>query len=444
MNAAPQIERSDSHPDPGRKYLLWLFGVAISIWGFDFKALHGQSASGLQGLILVVYVAAIVWIWASAAKRGLGAGPLWVLVSLTSLFLLESATVGFIKGQPFHDISVNLIPLFLFMSASSITYLALSIGRDDTGLFLNVLRCACIASGIAHLFMLYLTRGGINLATSRFEVLSGAVMPSVGIIAVGLSQQLAKLDVVVLLLHLTISMLSVTRTLVVVLGVQIAMVLLASPSVIFGRTTRRGVALIALVLLSIFALDTVAGTGLASRWGERFFLGNKLGTDPSKLLRIAETHFMWDHFTASPEQLMFGNGLAAVTSAYGREDAQVAVLVGSDAAEVHMIGFGHENYASILFAGGLVGGGGLFLMQGVLALHSVLAMRRLQLGRLLYRKPDIHVGVWGAVIVMGMVTVGFLSDTFGDRGECLWFGIGTGMLYWIRGVIRENAAERKR
>ena len=433
----PSDDLKPNPPKNGRKHLLWMFGFAIAVWGFDFKALTGHSASAFQGLLLVIYIAAVFWIWVSAAKRGFSVGPLWVLISVTTLFLIESATVGFINGQPIYAIAVNLIPLFLYITASLITFLVLSIGRDNTQLFLNVLRLACLASGIAHLLIVFLSRG-IDLSKARFEVLSGAVTPSVGIIAVGLTQQLSRLDVLVLLTHLSISVLSVTRTLVVVLALQVAIVLVASPSVIFSRSTRRGVAVFGVVLLSIVALDSLAGTGLTARWGERFFLSNKLGADPSKLLRIAETHFMWDRFAATPETVMFGNGLAAVTSAYGREDVQAAVLVGSDAAVIHMTGIGHENYVSILYAAGLVGGGGLLLMQCMLGFQSLALTRKLQLGRLLYRNSDAHVGVWGAVIVTGMLVVGSFAGTFGDRDECLWFGVGTGMLYWVREMIRET------
>src|SRR5450755_3453612 len=97
-----------------------------------------------------------------------------------------------------------------------------------------------------------------------------------------------------------------------------------------------------------------------------------------------------------------------------------------------MIGFGHENYASILFVAGVLGGGGLLILQFLNGFQSIALIRRLQVTRANRDASVVHIGTWGALIVIGFVVDSFLTPTFADRSISLWYGIGTGMLYWAR------------
>jgi hypothetical protein len=450
MNAAAEIERSAHVARPRERSVLWPYVFSIAIWGLDFRASTAGAGAALQGLLLALYIGCFTWILMAGAKRGLGFGPVWVLLLAVCLFMIDSATVGLINDQPLYSIAVNLVPVFLYVATSGMTYITLSMTRHTKPSFLDGLRLACLASGILHLLAVSASRGPIDLSTSRFEVLSGSVVPSLGILAVGLAQRLSKLDILVVLLNLAIALLSVTRTLVIALAVQLATMFISRPSIIFRRATLKGVAIFGLIMLAIVATDYAAETGLTARWMERLFLSHKLGTDPSGLSRIAETHFMWDRFDASLETMVFGNGLAAVTSAVGREQARTQLLVGrDDKNQLHSIGIGHENYVGILYVAGLLGGGGLLLIQFLNAIQSVTLIRDLQRRTSLFRAGDAHVGIWGGLIVLGMLTLGFLAGTFQDRDECLWLGVGTGMLYWARELVRTttgnsgaNAADR--
>jgi hypothetical protein len=422
----------------GQHSLLWTFGVSIVIWAFDLKADHHEAVA-LQGLILLIYGTLFLRIVFTAARAGIGVGPVWVLILAIALFMTESSLVGLYRGQPGYAISINLIPVFLYASAAASTYMVLCLNQDHGQGTLQVLRVACLASAIGHLAVVTAARGHLDFATTRYEVLSGAIVPSLGLIAVGLTQRLTLLDLLVLLFSLAVSLLSVTRSLLIEAGAQIALVVLARPLLLVKRSTLKGVMLLALVGLSVVALDLAAGTGLTTRWTERMSLSHKLGVDPSALLRIAETHYMWDHFTATTQTLWFGNGLAAVTSAVGREAMQAASLVGTPSAQIHMIGIGHENYVSVLYVSGLAGGAFVLLMQCLNGLQSLMLVRRLQLQSLLYTPAEAFLGMWGAIIIIGFLAVGLGAGTFQDRGECLWFGIGSGVLYWVRELKRGSA-----
>ena len=52
-----------------------------------------------------------------------------------------------------------------------------------------------------------------------------------------------------------------------------------------------------------------------------------------------------------------------------------------------------------------------------------------------YRRNDenlIFLGMWGAVIILGMLAFNFFASSFGLRGFALWYGIGTGLLIGAR------------
>lgn len=420
-------------PSQSRR-VIWVFVFSIAIWGFDYKAQTSGAAAAFQGLLLALYLGCFVWTLVFAIKHGVGVGPLWVLILVTLLFMIESSIVGMINEQPTYNIEVTLLPVSMYLSASVLTYITLSLGKQHTETLLEGLRVACVASTLEHLAVTYLTQG-IDLSKTRYEVLSGANIPCIAVIAVGLAQRLSRMDLVVVLLNLAVSLLSVTRSLVIVLGVQVAMVIVARPSTLFRRSTLRAAALFAAIVLVVVALDFAAGTGLTARWTERLFLAHKLGADPSALLRIAETKYMWDRFTTSPVTIVFGNGLAAITSAIGREDVEVAMLVGRGSAVIHMIGIGHENYVSILYVAGLLGGGGLLVVQALNGLQSLALIRKLTQRPSIHSEAAAHVGIWGGLTVAGMLTNGLLAGTFNARDECLWYGIGTGMFYWARELV---------
>ena len=172
------------------------------------------------------------------------------------------------------------------------------------------------------------------------------------------------------------------------------------------------------------------------RWVERLTINKSMGADPTALTRIAEDRFMLQEFTSTFEGFVFGHGLAAETSLIGPEAMLAGSLVGFKSVLFHSIGFGHNNYLSILFVGGLLSGVPLLVMLlsngfGSLRLIRILLTDKTQ------DQTFAYIGLWGALIVIGMLLEGLFGGTFGDRGSCLWYGIGTGMFYWARDELRK-------
>jgi len=413
-----------------------LFAVATLIWALDFKAQTSGAAANFQGLLLIIYLGLFVGFSVSAGRTGIGAGALWPLIVATVVFMIESSVVGLCFGQPLYPIVVNLVPIFLYVSASALTYMTLKASRANSRLFIDLLRWECIVFVGTHLFVVFFTRGAISADVSRFEVLSGAVIPSLSIIAVGLIQALTGIDVLILILSFMVSLLSVTRTLLVVLCAEIMSVFVIRPRILFKGSTAKALTLGACIIFLVLALDWVSGTHLADRWVQRTTVASRVGADPTALTRSAETHFMIESFASSPGSTFFGNGLAALTSLTGPDAMAAARLVGWESVNLHSVGFGHENYASILFVAGILGGGGLLIVQFLNGFQSVALIRRLQIPQANQNESVVRIGTWGALIVIGFIVDSFLTPTFGDRNTSLWYGIGTGMLYWAREEVK--------
>jgi hypothetical protein len=417
--------------DGSKKALLRIFTVSLLVWSLDYKATTSAGGgSAVQALILAVYVVTAFYVAISALWRDIGVGPVWLLIAAIVLFVIESAVVALINDQDPYSIFVNTIPPLLFASSSAITFMTLRSLQDDAGSFLKMLRWACLIFVVVHLVIVTMTKGSIDVSDARYEVLSAATTPALAIIAIGFLKRLSRLDIVVFSLNLIVSVISVTRTLLFVLAVQIAMVVAARPRSMLKPTTIKSLSVFGGAMLLILALDLSAGTGIAERWFERVTVSKKTGADPTSLTRKAEVKFMLRAFATSPETILFGNGLAALTSLTGPEARLAGRLVGIKSVSFHSIGFGHENYVSVLFISGVLGGGGLLIMQFLNGFQAFTFLRTFKLTEL--DEDEVHIGLWGALIVIGSLAIGFYGGTLADRDLSIWYGLGTGMLYWAR------------
>jgi len=412
--------------------LLPVYTLCIMVFAVDFKASTSGSAAALQGTIMGIFFLAASFLTFSALRQRIGLGSCWLVLPAAIVFVAESAVVGLSKGQEPYLIFVNCLPSLLYASACAITFMTLSASKGDSRSFMTVLRLACLLFVCVRVVVVIVTRGRINLSESRFEVLSGATIPALAIIAIGFVKPISKLDIGIAALNMLVSVISVTRTLIVVLAVQIFAVLIMRPSALFKASTMKGMILFGASLLMIVALDLGAGTKVTERWVERVTVSRQAGADPTALSRSAEVKFMLTQFTASGETILFGNGMAAITSLTGPDARLAARLVGKRSVMLHSIGFGHENYVSILYIAGVVGGGGLLILLIVNGIQSFSLIRQFSGADLDSSVSDIHVGLWGAFIVIGMLVAGLLAGILEDRGTALWYGIGTGMLYWSR------------
>jgi hypothetical protein len=432
----PGNRSASDRPTLLARRLLGFFAALIMVCALDFKAESSGAAALMQGLVYLVYLISLAVILVAALRYQLRVGSLFVLVFAILLFVTESSLVGLYANQSSYFIFTNWLGPFIYATSAIATVIVLQATRERLPLFLSVVRAACLVFALAHFGIVLWVRGGIDFSVSRFEWLNAAVIPSLGLTAVAIVCRLRKSEILILMLQLILTMISVTRTLLVVMAAQIAIVFLARPSLLTRRAPLRAVMMLCLCAVTLLSIDTVAGTGLSARWVDRMTVSEKFGYDPTALTRNAETQYMLQAFAASTGSVLFGNGLAAYTQLVGRDAVIVGEAMGYGVVNFGDVGIGHENHVSILFVAGILGGGGILLVQVLNAFQAIALIRRLTDRTIAFDNDLVRIGVWGAVMVIGVFIVGFLSGTINDRPMCLWYGIGTGMLYWARATAK--------
>lgn len=405
-----------------------LFVLAILPMALDFKSEGAGAGAVVQvGLILLcVGFSALFWV-STRPIRVFNPSP--ILAAVVMWFCLVSGFVGYIEGQQPYSILVNMIPVGLLVVSSYVTQRATASVKNPSSLLasLKLLALSFMISRVAVVAF----ASGIDLATARYQILGGSVNACLGLLATSLVFGFSSIDLLTLGVTLGLVAVSVTRSQILVALGEFGVYLLA-PSLVLNRTVFRRLLLLALFPLLLVAADQFGDTGIVERWVNRVFAASELGVDPTLITRSAEVQFMSDAFTESGPEFLFGHGLAAETSLAGDEAATAAAAVGRNSiANIHAKGFGHHNYWSILFIGGIVGGFPLLLLLFYHGLESLRFFGRLGRARRV-NASLVELGLWGSTIILGMLLFGFLAGTFGDRPTCLWYGVGIGLLFGCR------------
>jgi len=359
---------------------------------------------------------------------------LYIIICLN--FIIFSTIIGFYYNQHYWDIITNVVSFFIFFSATILTLYVIKTCKD-LAKFINSMQFACLFFLILHFIVILLTRGRLNLLTSRYEYLSGATIAASSLFTIGAVLRFGWRECVISVLNLAIILISVTRTQVAVIAGQLTSAFLAFPTMIFRPNIARKLLLAISLVVVVLAIDLGSGLGLTDRWVTRFTQQKDLVTDPTALTRYAEIHFMYNQFTASFARTLFGNGLAAQTKLTGPSAKLAEKLVGAGSVtSVRSNGFGHNNHVSVLFVGGLFFGAPLLLINFVNGFQGFLLLRKL-IKPNKFSKELVYIGTWGSLIVIGTLTFGFLAGTYSQRGDCLWYGIGVGMLYWAKEQVKQ-------
>jgi hypothetical protein len=416
------------------KLPLALFLFSLFFWSIDYRPETGKDALVVQLPVLFVHALSFLAILRSANKKNLG--TLSGFLFICFLFCIPAAIIGLLHGQEFRPIMANVIAFSVYISTTISCFLVLETVSDKETLF-NKLKTVCFGFIVLHFITVYIARGGIDLSSSRYEYLSGATIPGSALLAIAVFSGFTIRDMAVALANVAVILISVTRTQLVVLAGQIASIGLASPILLFQKKFLKSAMAFSLITFSVITADVVMETGLTARWLLRLNVTKEKGADPTALSRIAENNYMVERFTDSIQTIMLGNGLSAKTTLIGREAMLSASLVGS--ATVHSNGFGHNNHLSLLYIGGLLFGMPLLVLTFINGARSFSLLRLLSKGA----NKAAQIGVWGALINIGTLASGFLSGTFSDRATCLWYGLGTGMLYWAKIEFAEQKKKRE-
>jgi hypothetical protein len=407
-----------------------LFFLANFGWALDFRSEEAGAAALIQGSLLFSYCFFGVLCISTLRKRIRRVSLAPTLISLW--FLGEALMVDIFYQHAVYPVFTSIIPVLLYVVSTYLTLHVVMSEKDLRALEISI-KVFCLLCVISRVVRIAATVG-LDPNIVRYSILSSAVTPALGLVVTGSIFKVSKLDITIVLANVGALILSLTRTLFLVLASQFTIYLSA---ISFGFVPlRRAYRVIAVGLLFVLFLggDWMLGTGLTDLWTSRLF-SSDTGIDPTLLTRQSEVEFMSNAFTESVGSALFGHGVAAETSLVGEKAAIVAEVVGEESILFHSTGFGHHNHWSLLFVGGLVAGLpllGLQFLQGFWALTFFALLRR----RSDYDPVIARLGVWGGTIVVGMLVAGFLSGTFGDRGFCIWYGIGTGLLLGTRKLVQ--------
>jgi len=416
------------------------FYLAILLCSFDFKASFSGKGFAIQVPVWGFYFLSFVIIFFQLliARSHVREMRYFLLICIS--FLVCATFAGVIAQQKTWDIFTNFVAFSIYVTASVATLVTLKLCSDRTAM-LSTMKNICLAFMVLHFLMVYFIGGGINLAVSRYEYLSGATIPASALLAIGAVLHLGAKEILIAVTNVAIILISVTRTQLAVIIGQLASVFFAAPALAFRLTVIKKVGAVLLLGLSIIAIDIAAESGLTHRWLVRLTVGRTMKADPTALTRYAEVHYMFGQLTASVTQCLIGNGIAARTKLTGPSAALAAKLVGKESVtSVRSNGFGHNNHMSVLFVGGLFFGAPLLLLNFLNGFQAFVLMRRLFKPNA-YARELVYIGIWGSLIVIGMLAVGFFSGIYSQRADCLWYGIGTGMLYWTRGEVKRETAK---
>jgi|GEM_PF-3658163 len=419
-----------------------LYSLAILLCSLDFKASSSGKGFVVQAPVWGFYFLSFVITVFQLLLAESHVREMRYFALVCVFFLVCVTMVGVWSQQEIWAIFTNCLAFSVYVTAAVATLVTLKLCSDRTSM-LHSMKYVCLAFMVLHFLVVYFVGGGINLAVSRYEYLSGATIPASALLCIGAVLHLGGKEILVAITNVAIILISVTRTHLAVIVGQLAAVFLAAPALVFRPAVIKKIGAVALLVLSVIAIDIVAETGLTSRWLARLTAGQTMKADPTALTRYAEVHYMWGQFTASITQSLLGNGIAARTKLTGPSAKLAATLVGKGSVtSVRSTGFGHNNHMSVLFVGGVLFGGPLLFLNFANGFQALILMRRLFRPNP-YSQELEQIGIWGALIVLGMLAVGFFSGTFADRPACLWYGIGTGMLYWAKEQVNQLPAQRE-
>lgn len=404
--------RTGRSQPPRAGHIVVLYLGMVAAWLFDFQADTSGAGLAIQAFFLSIFVVfGLLFFFADRAGqfRIPGLGPLMVT---GTLYVVTAAISGLVAGQPVYAVLRNALPASIYLAIAYPS--ARVIAQSDPQILRRWLTRLCLGFLVTG-FVIGFANSGNTFETVRFQILGGSTIPALGYIALAALFRLTVVEWAAFCFALFVTFLSVTRTNLVIIFTQ-ALPLLRHANLVFSRR------IILLSLVAIVAILIVVQFGAfgIDRWTARLFgSAQDRGIDPTAYARLSEVTYMYEAWTRSIAQFLFGNGLAAHTEYY--------VPIGYQVAFDYSVGFGHNQYMSILFTAGLVGGGPLMVVQLMHVWRSFVLLTRV----VRQPRPSWHLlmlTAWGAVIVLGLMANNALSSSFGSRSISLWFGIGTGLL----------------
>jgi len=416
------------HQAPVRSYVLMLLA-----WMFDFQAESSGAGLVFQAAFASLYLMGFVLFLIGDNGRTLRIHGLGSFLVCTALFLITGLVSGMVREQTLYAVFRNGFSVLIYLSGAYATARIVAAAKPAT--LRRILGLACLGYAGANVLMTLLVQGGIDVTQVRYQIVGTSVFAALGYLALLLVFRLSRFEMAVLAFNFALVFLSVTRTYLLAVAVQL-LPALRNMRRAFGPRTIVFLLVMTAILLAVLVFGEIG----IERWSDRLQNRNSAsGTNVTLLTRLSEWQFMWTAFLRSVDTVLFGNGFAAETVYWLPRE----IGGGHEGS----IGYGHNQYLSILFIAGLTGGLPLIAVQILQAWRAFAFLSAaIRAGR--SQSDLLFLGAWGATIVLGSATANILSANFGSRGGALWYAIGTGLLLgvqaWFDPVNRSPARARPR
>ena len=364
------------------------------------------------------------------------------VLAIATAFFLISVFSGIYWGNPLISVLRNAPSLLLYASGLLSMGALMASGLDPRLLWPTVLKAALV--GIVMQVIVVQAVVGINFATIRYELLTGAAPLVSAFVVVALFFGGWNLwRSVMAVAHMALVMISVTRTHVVIFFALVVFLVVTARERIL-QVNRIGVAVLgALALtLTVVAVDAALPVSPIARWVERLTVGevSHYGYDITEISRLGEARHQIELLRDSPRGMIFGFGAASPTGMDEESKAILRVILGQEQSEWVGSGIGHNSYIGIFFVGGLIGGGLLLLMQLWVFSRAVVITRLLSAAQYRFRNRLMLVAPVGYCAYMVM---GTLAAPLGARSTAMMLAITTGFTLWMFSLLQTEINRQK-
>lgn len=416
---------------PSGRGTAYLLALALLPWAFDQRAGAGDEGGGLLlQLVALAVSGSFAVLLLLRIDRFRWIAPLAAFVGATALFEGGSLLSSIIGGHGALASFSAAIPVTLLLLFTVIGFAIVQrIGNLEP--IVNALVASALFAALVKLAEKLTIGSQSGVVDARYEILPGANTVLLGMMVITLALPVGMIWRGLSLAALLPSFLSATRTVVGSLLVPLALATALKPRrVLAAAAVVLGVIVLAIAIRQLLP-DSFVGR-MVDFWYFRFFGQNEeLGFDLTGEYRRGEVLYMLDQFRSTPGHLLFGNGIAAPTALNELSVRQILIYVG-DAADFSMRGFGHNNYVSLLFTGGVMFGGPLLIALAMVAWQSVHTLVR---APALRPNALVLLTLWQAAAALSTLLQSLLSSPMGDRASSVYFGLSIGILIAGRGRL---------
>lgn len=365
------------------------------------------------------------------------------VLAVATAFFLISVFSGIYWGNPIESVLRSAPPLLLYASGMFSMGALMASGLDPRLLWPTVLKAALV--GIVMQVLAVQAVIGINLATIRYELLTGAApLVSAFVVTALFFGGWNPWRTVLAVAHMALVMIAVTRTHIVIFFASIAFFVAAARERAL-QLNRLGVLFLSMVALVavVFAIDAVLPVSPIQRWVERMTVGevSHYGYDLTEISRLGEARHQIELLRDSPRGMIFGFGAASPTGMDEESKAIIRLVLGQEASEWVGSGIGHNSYIGIFFVGGLIGGSLLLLMQLWVLTRAFVVTRLLSAREYRFRN---QLTLSAPVGYCAYMVMGALAAPLGARSTAMMFAVVTGFTLWMFSLLETEIIRQKR